>query len=109
MNVNAQWLPYESTAELELIDLLVAQNRVFTKGLRYNLATSRPLASAVLTDTKPEQFALYVLPTESSSEYTAALTDHLANSTLRNWFWQPPAERPELPGDRKSTRLNSSH
>jgi len=97
MNVNAQWLPYESTAELELLDALVAQNRFFTKGLRYNLPTSRPLASAVLTDTTPDQFALYVLPADFSNDYVVALTDHLANSTLRNWFWQPPNQRPGLP------------
>jgi hypothetical protein len=97
MNVNAQWLPYESTAELELLDTLVAHNRIFTKGLRYNLPTSRPLASAVLTDTTPDQFALYVLPADFSHDYVVALTDHLANSTLRNWFWQPPNQRPGLP------------
>jgi len=50
MPVNAQWLPIESAAELQLIDHLVNEGRRFTKGLRYNLSTCEPVASAMLLD-----------------------------------------------------------
>jgi Protein of unknown function (DUF1173) len=59
MLVTNQWLPVENLPELRLIDTLVHQRRWFIKGLRYNLASSEPLACAVLTD-GAEPSALYI-------------------------------------------------
>jgi hypothetical protein len=47
----ANWIPVENRADLQLVDTLTHAGRRFTKGLRYNMAADRPLATAVLSDT----------------------------------------------------------
>lgn len=88
MVVTQEWLPIESVFELDLLATLVEQQRHFTKGMRYNLASSRPLATAVLQDTKPTSAALYVIPPTAEADYGAALQDLVAGSELVAWFWR---------------------
>lgn len=97
MHVNTQWLPCESVDELNLLRALVDGQRHFSKGLRYNLGSGRPLASAVTHDTQPLPVALYVLPQEIPTGYASALADLVANSTLANWYWHPSEPCPDLP------------
>ena len=56
------WIPIEHHADAHLLDELTRTGRRFTKGLRYNLAGDRPLASVVLSDTAPAPVALYLVP-----------------------------------------------
>ncbi|WP_338333750.1 DUF1173 family protein, partial [Xanthomonas citri] len=88
MVVTQEWLPIESVFELDLLAALVEQKRHFTKGMRYNLVSSRPLATAVLQDTKPASAALYVIPPTAEADYGAALQDLVEGSELVAWFWR---------------------
>lgn len=95
---NEHWLPFETVAERELLAALHAAGRPFLRGLRYNLAPDRPLATAILPDVTPTPAALYVMPAAPSADYLAALADITAHGTSLPWFWQTAAEAmPPLP------------
>lgn len=51
-----------------LFEALTRQKRRFVKGLRSNLASTSPLATAVLNDT-PEPTALYIQPFDAADQY----------------------------------------
>lgn len=98
MNVNEQWLPFESMFEWELLDALHRSHRRFTKGLRYNLPSSKPLASVVLQDTGEVSAALFVVPQEDEGEYDQAIEELTEQSKLMAWKWRAGAEQmPQLP------------
>lgn len=88
MNVTENWLPFESRLEKSLLDALTREGRRFVKGMRYNLANSRPLATAVLTDTHPPA-ALYIQPVGAGPDYTQALDELIRGSKTRSWIWHP--------------------
>ncbi|MFX7853854.1 DUF1173 family protein, partial [Acinetobacter baumannii] len=75
MTANEHWLPFESLFEWELLDALHRSHRRFTKGLRYNLPSSKPLASVVLQDTGEVSAALFVVPQEAEGEYDQAIEE----------------------------------
>lgn len=103
MTVNSHWVPFETIHDKALIEMLIRQGRRFTKGLRYNLAHTKPLACAVLTDTLPQPTALYIVPNESSEEFTAAGDQLREDSHLESWIWNTKDyEVPELPKAGKS-------
>jgi hypothetical protein len=106
MPANAQWLPVEDAADLQLTERLAREGRTFRKLLRYELESSAALAVAVLLDTDTP-CALRL----------GQLADHdrevPPGEPLRHWHWQPaegpmpplpPArqahERPAPPGHR---------
>lgn len=89
MMTTPEWIPVENGWDALLMHELVEQRRSFTKGLRYNLAEHRPVASAVLSDTKPKPVALYVLPDDATEHYRNALRELVESSALASWFWQP--------------------
>jgi hypothetical protein len=111
----ANWLPVEHRSDLQLMDALTHSGRRFTKGLRYNLAGDRPLASAVLSDTAPKAVALYIVPANATSEHRQALDELIAGSELNSWVWRAgkaampalparaigPAIQPPIPWDRE--------
>ncbi|MEA9776935.1 DUF1173 domain-containing protein [Xanthomonas campestris] len=97
MPVTAQWIPYESSEEFELIEALRKQDRKFMKGLRYNLANDKPLASVVTNDTIPAPVAMYLVPAEAPEESATALVDLVKDSKLAPWFWHTDSSMPELP------------
>lgn len=51
--VDENWLPFEDLDEMGMIARLVAEERSFVKGLRYNRDSQSQIASALLIDTKP--------------------------------------------------------
>lgn len=72
--------------------------RRFTKGLRYNLANDRPLASVVLSDTAPTPVALYLVPPSASDGHRAALDELIRTSELTPWVWKTGEQSmPPLP------------
>ena len=62
MPVTPQWLPIEDSFERQLVERLVADGRVFIKGLRYNLQRGQCLATATLTDAGEAGSMMFVLP-----------------------------------------------
>lgn len=70
-----------------MIDHLVADDRLFLRGLRFNLPKSRPLASAVLLDTKPAATALYTVPADADGNYHAELDLLIRKSQYAAWQW----------------------
>ncbi|HHV7523733.1 TPA: DUF1173 domain-containing protein [Burkholderia orbicola] len=97
MSVTENWIPFESTFEKMVLDTLTQQGRRFVKGMRYNLPSTRPLATAVLSDTEPEPTALYVLPPGASDEYEAATNALIEESKLASWVWKSAEQMPDLP------------
>lgn len=98
MNVNDQWLPFESLFEWELLDSLQHAHRRFTKGLRYNLPSSKPLASVVLQDTGAASAALFVVPQDADGDFEIAVRELADQSLMETWIWRAGAEAmPPLP------------
>lgn len=99
MMVTPEWVPVENGWEAMLVRELVTQKRAFLKGLRYNLADSRPLASVVTNDTMPKPVAMYLIPEGAEDNYMASLRELCDESALASWFWTPGPEAsvPALP------------
>ena len=98
MATTANWMPFESIYDKAIIDKMTEEKRRFIKGLRYNLPGSKPLASAVLTDTHPLATALYAIPIEPTEGYLAELKSLIEGSRLAASQWDTSEyEIPELP------------
>lgn len=98
INVTENWIPFENTFDKILIDALSQAQRPFTKGLRYNLSESKPLACAVLSDTTPNATALYICPPDANEEAINKMDLLIQESQLASWIWHVKEERmPELP------------
>lgn len=98
VNVDHQWIPFESGSEWALLDGLHSTGRKFVKGLRYNLPSTTPLASVVLQDAGVRSVALFVVPVSGEGEYTAAAERFTQEAGVSTWLWAPDAEAmPALP------------
>jgi hypothetical protein len=98
MAATEQWIPFESAYDKIVIDAMIQANRRFTKGLRYNLASTKPLACLVASDTHPEPTAMYVIPPGNSEAYDTALSELISESKLHHWKWDTASENmPPLP------------
>jgi hypothetical protein len=98
MAVDAHWLPLEHRWDLELTRQLVATGRRFSTGLRYNLSPDRPIARAVLTDTRGGPVALYIVPPRVTPQDVARLDALVNSSELPAWIWHAgDGDPPELP------------
>lgn len=98
MNVNSQWIPFENAFEWELLEKLHGQSRKFVKGLRYNLASSKPLASVVVQDTGDASTALFLVPQEFESAYNGAIDELSQQTAMKAWIWQTGSQGlPALP------------
>lgn len=97
-NVNASWMPFDNMKELHLLDELHRTERRFSKGLRYNLPSTKPLASVVLQDTGDTPTALYVVPVGASSDYENAAEKLNESAQMASWLWQADDQAmPALP------------
>ncbi len=97
MVTTGNWIPIENVFDKQLIEALTATNRRFTKGLRYNLAGEKPLACAVLTDTKPKPTALYIIPPNAGEAFEEATEELIKESQLESWVWTVTGSMPEIP------------
>lgn len=99
MAVTPEWLPVETGWENMLVRELVSQERQFVKGLRFNLASNRPLAAVVTSDTKPVPVAMYVVPDDGDEAYLKHLRLLSEESALPSWYWRtgPDQDVPKLP------------
>lgn len=97
MLTSPQWLPIEDAWDGLLVRALVEHRRHFVKGLRFNLASAKPLASAVTADTRPDPVAMYVLPAVEKPGYRESMRELLKGSSLPAWFWKPGDDAPMPP------------
>jgi Protein of unknown function (DUF1173) len=100
MPVTPQWLPVEDAFERQLVERLVAEDRAFIKGLRYNLHRDQCSAAATLTDTGGSGSLLFVIRpgTERGCDIASALGT-AARRDAPVWIWKPSCEAmPALPG-----------
>lgn len=98
MNVDTNWIPFETIDEYALLEQLEKSNRYFVKGLRFNLAKSKPLATAVLSDTAPIPTALYVTQPAVDENYLEQIQELIEQSELNAWLWNcSETAMPELP------------
>ena len=88
MLTSANWIPVEHRWDVQLIDSLTRADRRFTKAMRYNLPTTRPLASMVLSDTTPAPVGMFVVPADASPEYREALHRLVQDSQVPVWVWK---------------------
>lgn len=95
MVVDLNWIPVENMPDKMLVSKLVEKERRFVKGLRYNLPSTTPLASAVLNDTDPKATALYIVPHGAEDEYATATQGLISESSLDSWVWR--AGEQEMP------------
>lgn len=87
MPVSENWIPFETIYDKTLIDMLMRGERRFVKGMRYNLASNRPLACVVLADTvKP--VAMYIVPPGATDDYITTLESLISDSKLESWVWR---------------------
>ena len=104
MPVTRQWLPVEDGFDKQLVEQLVAKERSFIKGLRYNLGTGGVVASAALTDCEGAAPLLFVVcwDVEDKERYREA-----GEPAEPVWLWHPSSEAmPALP-PRQSHKLRS--
>lgn len=98
MNVDRQWIPFDSGSEWELLDSLHRQARKFVKGLRYNMPSSTPMASVVLQDTGAASAALYIVAGDAEGEFEAVAEQLGQETGMDTWLWKAGAEpMPNLP------------
>lgn len=103
MVVTKSWIPFESSHEATLIDALVGDNRSFTKSLRFNLSSEKPIASVVLHDVEEPGSAMYLMGSEEPDSVTSEREELIAGSDLNTWLW--PVDiigLPQLPARRTS-------
>jgi len=98
MTVTDNWIPFETILDKTIINTLTESSRRFTKGLRYNLSESKPLASVVLTDTAPLPTAMYILKPGADEQYVGACNKLIEESQMASWSWDASEfEMPEIP------------
>ncbi|MGP8432811.1 DUF1173 domain-containing protein [Paraburkholderia fungorum] len=97
MVMTEQWIPFTNVDEKNLIESLIGSQRRFVKGLRYNLAASKPLASVILSDTQGKHTAMYLVPSNASEDYMMALNDLTDKSDLEHVRWIAGDIMPAIP------------
>lgn len=99
--LNSAWLPIEAMYDKILLDELIARNRRFVRGLRYNLPPDAPIATAITYDTQPNAVAMYIVP-PASDRFLTELGAIVSDSSLPTWFWRiddgPAPALPALSG-----------
>ena len=108
MVTSENWIPFDDLHQKTLIDMLTHQHRRFRKCLRYNMASGRPLATVVLTDTQPKPVAMYLIEAGASPDCKAAIEDLAANSAIPHWLWRVGDEpMPPLPATRDLNEISN--
>ena len=96
MVVTEQWLPIENAFEQRLLERLTPLREKMIKGLRFDLARTRPLANVVLPDHRPSARALYIVPPSADESFETDLHAMItARSDMSAWIWRAGEE--EMP------------
>jgi len=96
LTTDAHWLPYDSAAGHQLLDVAVAAGRRFTTPLRYGMVTSQPTPAIVLTDT-PEPVAAYIAADGPSADRAQQAAEEAG---VPAWVWNTDQALPPLPPTR---------
>lgn len=103
MFVTQNWIPVEDGFDLALLEALTRSGHRFTRSLRYNLAPSQALATAVMPDTAPAPTALYIARSGADPSFLAKAQEMAGNAGMATWLWEtaeadlPPLPRREAP------------
>jgi hypothetical protein len=87
MMVTENWIPYDNADELRLINSLTQANQRFIKCLRYNLPSTVPTASVLLSDKDKGITALFICPASATEIYRHDLNELISNSDINTWLW----------------------
>ncbi|MER8530720.1 DUF1173 family protein [Mesorhizobium sp. M0814] len=98
MVVSENWIPYETVPEKRLVDALARLREKSVKGLRYDLQTDQPIASALLQN-RQEPIALFVVPAGADEAFEASLDEMIAaRPEIGSWVWRVgEGDMPPLP------------
>lgn len=88
MTVNEQWIPYDNTDELALLMELTKANRRFIKCLRYNLPSTRPTASVLLSEQDRATTAVFVCPANASEDYRDDMQTLIQDCGIKSQIWE---------------------
>jgi hypothetical protein len=88
MNVNQQWIPFESINDFTLINHLQTSNRRFIRSLRYNLKSNQLIAIATLTDTGDIPTALYITDETNEDDFIKATESLHETHQMNTWAWK---------------------
>jgi len=95
MPATRQWLPVEDGFEKQLIERLVAEERSFVKGLRYNLGSRGAMTTATLTDCDG---CAPLLSIARAGVEEGARALQLCHPAVPVWLWTPLTDEiPPLP------------
>ena len=108
MFVTRNWLPVENAFDLAIVEALSQGGHRFTKPLRYNLAASEPLPSAVVTDVGERGCALFAMRPGASGADRDRAVQLAEEAGLDACIWLvEETEMPPLPR-RDTTRSSPS-
>lgn len=101
MNVTAQWVPFETMDEHDLLAGFDQARRTYQKSLSYG--TPAPISFARLLDTGDHGTACFVVRGAISADLQAVM-DALSADHLPLWCWQSDESRPDLPGKSRANK-----
>ncbi len=88
MVTNHQWIPFDHSYEAQVLQTLHADDRDFTKILRFNLSRGVAIGSFVLNDTLPSPTVLYVSLGNMVREPSVDdIRRKMESSELPSWLW----------------------
>ena len=96
MLVDQNWLPFEHTRELVLIERAVEQKRRFVRQLRYNLKPDAVISTLVLNDLSAP-VACFVTPPSASGDVITQTQTMVAETDYATWLWGQEPMMPALP------------
>ena len=97
MLTTKNWIPFEHTRDLEVINAVTNSKRWFMKSMRFNLSSKTPIASMVLTDTSPPT-AMFVSSPTDTQETIAEMVNLAEDGVYPAWLWIDAEEHmPDLP------------
>ena len=84
MTVTENWIPCDNSDELNLINKLTKVDRRIIEFLRYNLPSSIPTASVLLTVKDKTATALFICPASAGDTYRNNLNDLIENNEIKS-------------------------
>jgi hypothetical protein len=98
MAVNENWVPVETAYEAMLIERLTKNGASFVKSMRYNMPTTRPMASLVLPREGGKSMAMYLVPDDVETAFREMLAELIHESGMPAWVWDiANGPMPDLP------------
>jgi hypothetical protein len=99
MMTSAQWIPLDHAYEKDVVDRLVAEQRVFLKPLRYEANHAGKFPNLQLLDVGERPIALDILSAFLTPQERAAKASAIETRNPKGWAWDTAqsAVVPELP------------